>query len=55
MADDGSGFDQKLLQDAEGLGVAFMRERAVLVGGVLDVNASLENGTTVTFRVPLEK
>jgi PAS domain S-box-containing protein len=55
VADDGSGFDEKLLQDAEGLGVAFMRERAVLVGGVLDVNASPENGTTVTFRVPLEK
>lgn len=53
VADDGSGFDQKLLQDAEGLGVAFMRERAVLVGGVLDVKASPGNGTSVTFRVPL--
>ncbi|MDX2447664.1 MAG: PAS domain S-box protein [Desulfobacterales bacterium] len=55
VADDGSGFDQKMLQDAEGLGVAFMRERAVLVGGVLDVKASSGNGTTVTFRLPLEK
>jgi PAS domain S-box-containing protein len=53
VSDDGSGFDEKMLQDAEGLGVAFMRERAVLVGGHLDVVALPENGTTVTFRVPL--
>jgi PAS domain S-box-containing protein len=53
VADDGSGFDEKLLRDADGLGVAFMRERAALVGGLLDVNASPENGTTVRFRVPL--
>ena len=55
IRDDGSGFDQTLLQDAEGLGVAFMRERAVLVGGFLEVDASPEKGTTVTFRVPLGK
>ena len=55
IRDDGSGFDQRLLKDAEGLGVAFMRERAVLVGGFLEVDASPEKGTTVTFRVPLEK
>lgn len=53
VTDDGIGFDQKKLQDAEGLGVAFMRERAALVGGKLDVVASPKNGTTVAFRVPL--
>jgi PAS domain S-box-containing protein len=54
VADDGSGFDQKLLRDAEGLGVAFMRERAVLVGGSLAVAALPEKGTTVMFKVPLK-
>ena len=53
VTDDGSGFDQTRLQDAEGLGVAFMRERAVLVGGHLDVVSVTENGTTVTFKVPI--
>ena len=53
VTDDGSGFDQTRLQDAEGLGVAFMRERAVLVGGHLDVASVTENGTTVTFKVPI--
>jgi PAS domain S-box-containing protein len=55
VADDGIGFDQKKLQDAEGLGVAFMRERAALVGGKLGVVASMEKGTTVTFKVPLSE
>ena len=55
VADDGSGFDQEMLQDAEGLGVAFMRERAVLVGGHIEIAASPENGTTVMFRVPVKK
>lgn len=55
VTDDGIGFDQKKLQDAEGLGVAFMRERAALVGGKLDVIASPEKGATVAFRVPLRK
>ena len=54
VADDGSGFDQKLLRDAEGLGVAFMRERAALVGGFLEVAALPEKGTRVIFRVPLK-
>ena len=53
VTDDGIGFDQNRLQDAEGLGVAFMRERAVLVGGKLDVVALPENGTKVTFTMPL--
>jgi PAS domain S-box-containing protein len=52
VTDDGSGFDEGLLKDAEGLGVAFMRERAALVGGHLDVASAPENGTTVIFRVP---
>jgi PAS domain S-box-containing protein len=53
VVDDGSGFDETILQDAEGLGVAFMRERAMLVGGTLEVTSAPEKGTTVTFRVPL--
>jgi len=53
VIDDGSGFEQKTLKDAKGLGVAFMRERAALVGGHLNVVSLPENGTTVTFAVPL--
>jgi signal transduction histidine kinase len=53
VVDDGKGFEQQILKDGEGLGVAFMRERASLVGGDLDVASAPENGTTVTFTAPL--
>jgi len=53
VVDDGKGFEQQILKDGEGLGVAFMRERASLVGGDLEVASSPEHGTTVTFTAPL--
>jgi len=53
ITDDGTGFDLEALEDAEGLGVAGMRERAALLGGELDMAATPEKGTTVYFRVPL--
>ncbi len=53
ITDDGTGFDMATLEDSEGLGVAGMRERAALLGGGLDMDASPEKGTTVYFRVPL--
>ncbi len=53
ITDDGIGFDMGTLEDAEGLGVAGMRERAALLGGELDMNASPGKGTTVYFKVPL--
>ena len=53
VTDDGTGFDQKQFQDQEGLGLAFMRERAALVEGRLDVVTMPEGGTRVTFKVLL--
>ncbi len=53
VVDDGSGFERQILKDGEGLGVAFMRERASLVDGDLEVASSPEQGTTVIFTAPL--
>jgi signal transduction histidine kinase len=53
VVDDGTGFEQQILKDGEGLGVAFMRERASLVDGDLEVASSPEQGTTVIFTAPL--
>ena len=53
IIDDGIGFDVGTLEDSEGLGVAGMRERAALLGGELDMEASTGKGTSVYFRVPL--
>jgi len=54
VVDDGRGFNPLELSDAEGLGVAGMRERASLVGGTLDVYSQPGNGTRVDFKVPLD-
>jgi two-component system sensor histidine kinase UhpB len=52
VSDDGSGFTFE--QAARGLGIAGMRERALLVGGDLDVESRPATGTRVRLTVPLE-
>jgi two-component system sensor histidine kinase UhpB len=51
VGDDGGGFTFD--QAARGLGIAGMRERALLVGGDLSVESRPDIGTRVTLRVPL--
>ena len=51
VVDDGIGFDPDLVQSAEsatlnGLGLAGMRERADVVGGVVKLHSVLGTGTT---------
>jgi two-component system sensor histidine kinase UhpB len=52
VGDDGSGFTFD--QAARGLGIAGMRERALLVGGDVEVESRPDVGTRVTLRVPLD-
>jgi len=54
IVDDGRGFNPLELSDSEGLGVAGMRERASLVGEILEVFSEPEKGCRVLFEVPLE-
>jgi two-component system sensor histidine kinase UhpB len=51
VGDDGSGFTFD--QATRGLGIAGMRERALLVGGDIEVESRPNVGTRVTLRVPL--
>jgi PAS domain S-box-containing protein len=51
VADNGCGFDIQELSESEGLGVAGMRERAGLAGGILEVQSRPGNGTRVYFKV----
>src|SRR3954470_10901992 len=53
VEDDGSGFTFD--QPARGLGIAGMRERALLVGGDMQVESRLGAGTRVRLTVPLEE
>jgi two-component system sensor histidine kinase UhpB len=49
VADDGRGF---VFDEAEGgLGIAGMRERALLLGGELRIESRPEQGTTVRLRI----
>lgn len=54
VTDNGKGFDDRELAEAEGLGIAGMRERASLVGGVLEIRTQPGEGARVLFRAPLE-
>jgi PAS domain S-box-containing protein len=54
VEDDGKGFDLGRLSESEGLGVAGMRERAVLVGGEVQVYSERNRGTRVSFTLPLK-
>ncbi len=53
VMDNGCGFDVLSLADARELGVAGMRERAGLAGGVLDIVSLPNRGTKVYFRLPM--
>jgi len=53
VTDDGSGFTFE--QATSGLGLGGMRERAILVGGELEVESRPEHGTTVRLSVPIRE
>jgi two-component system sensor histidine kinase UhpB len=53
VRDDGSGFTFD--QAARGLGISGMRERALLVGGDMQVESRLDSGTRVLLTVPLDQ
>jgi two-component system, NarL family, sensor histidine kinase UhpB len=53
VTDDGKGFPMPLPEGTAGL--AGMRERALLVGGMLSIASSPEEGTEVRLTIPIDK
>jgi len=53
MKDDGVGFDFEHTKSRASLGLVGMKERALLVGGSLDVTSPPTKGTTLLARLPL--
>jgi signal transduction histidine kinase len=55
IRDDGVGFDSSRHHNKTSLGHASMRQRAVLVGGKVDIESSPGRGTIVLAWIPLKK
>ncbi len=51
ICDDGCGFDSSALAENKGLGIAGMRERAGLTGGILEIQSLPGEGTRVYLRI----
>ena len=54
VVDNGRGFITNKVSETEALGLVGMRERAALVGGVLDVQSGIGKGTRVNLKVPVD-
>ena len=52
IQDDGRGFDPNDIRK-EGLGIASLRERALIAGGSIEVRSKPGHGTTVVVQLPL--
>lgn len=53
VSDNGCGFDSA--QHTEGVGIIGMRERAMILGGTLEIASQLDKGTKVALSCPLEQ
>ena len=53
IEDDGHGFIPDLVDDSRHFGIALMRERVELAGGVLEIHTAPGTGTRVVVRLPL--
>ena len=58
IEDDGIGFEmsekERLYGDGKGIGMFGMKERALLVGGAMEIESTSENGTTIYVRIPIQ-
>jgi two-component system sensor histidine kinase DegS len=53
--DDGKGFDLDALPDEVGAGLRIIRDRVEMLGGEINLESTLGQGTRVSFQVPALK
>ena len=52
VTDDGAGCDAEEAHRGQTLGMSLMREEAQLMGGIVELDSSVSNGTTLSLQVP---
>lgn len=50
--DNGKGFDITILEESENMGIKLIKERSEMLGGTLEVDSLLGQGTRVAFQIP---
>lgn len=53
VRDDGIGITIEQISDVRSLGLMGIRERAVAIGGIIEIDSQIGTGTTIRFRMPL--
>lgn len=54
VGDDGQGFDVQQVGRRKTFGLLGMRERAIALGGILEVDSRVGSGTRIAVRIPIE-
>jgi len=54
VRDNGKGFDPAKVKGKKSLGLVGMRERAALIGGIIEISSDRSEGTEVSIRVPVK-
>ncbi|WP_240631019.1 GAF domain-containing sensor histidine kinase [Leptospira kmetyi] len=54
VSDNGVGIQANKIGDSKSLGIIGMRERAIVLGGKVEISGSLEKGTKVIVRIPID-
>jgi signal transduction histidine kinase len=55
VRDNGIGITKEQISNTKSFGLIGMQERAHLWGGKIEINGIIDNGTTVTVSIPLDK
>jgi len=52
VEDNGKGFSLETLETGDGYGLKFIRERVELLGGTMDIDTTVGQGTRISFQIP---
>jgi two-component system NarL family sensor kinase len=52
VEDNGKGFDKTILQNSDGIGYLNLQNRVTYLGGTIDIQSGIGNGTSVNIEIP---